>query len=242
MGHWIDILSNLNLTDTDPEDKRYGGFTESEKKNVIARNAERKIIRDFLADLKKKRDENKQVIKDAYGKEYPFPELLELPGNEKSSIRNAVWRIVEKYENKELYYTLLKNNNQPNYQQIVWRISDDHRRDNVVIKLDYSKNEDSLLHMLKSAIMLCPPASVQNEFEYFAEQWAELENIDSKKEEKEKRSEILSEFHKAMRQTDMFGNGYACNIIYGLWDISDIVYRVLIAVTEQLKEEKEFSK
>lgn len=119
-------------------------------------------------------------------------------------------------------------------------MSDDHRGENVCISIDFNKGEDSLLQIFKSAIAMCPPASVQSEFEYFADQWSQLDAIDSKQEEKEKRSEILQDFHKAMRQTDMFGSGHACSIIYELWCVSSIVYRAFIAVTEHVKEEKEF--
>jgi hypothetical protein len=238
LKEWIGILSKLNLTDSDPEDKRYGGYLEHEKPRVIARNEENKIFRDFLAELRQKYSDNKELINSSYGKEFPFPELISLPETKNNFIRPHIWRIVESYENKELYYTLLKNNNQPNYQRLVWKMSDDHRRDGVCISINHAKGEDSLLHIFKSAIALCPPASVQSEFEYFAEQWAQLDGIDSKSEAEEKKSEILQEFHKAMRQTDMFGNGHACSIIYELWCVSSIVYRAFIAVTEHIKEER----
>lgn len=225
---WISILSKLNLSDTDPEDKKYGGFLEHEKPRVIAHNEERKIFREFLADLKKK-------------KELDSLTLIDMPITKNNFISSSIWNIVEKYENKNLYYyTLLKNNQQPNYQKIVWQMSSDHKRNNACITLNYNKNEDSLLHIFKSAIAMCPPVDVQSAFKYFAQQWAQLDGIDSNKEVQEKRNEILSSFHKDMRQTDMFGNGHACSIIYELWCISNIVYRAFIAITEHLKEEELF--
>lgn len=239
MGDWLKILPKLNLTDTDPESKRLGGFSPSYKKEVIARNEENEIFRNFLADLTKKYKANKKAISDAYGKDYPFPELIEVPETKNRLIeRRNIWSFIEKYENKELYYTLLKNNNQPNYQDLVWNMSHERRRDNVFIPLDFHKNEHELFHIFQSAIMLCPPANIQSDFQYFAEQWSELDGIDSKKETEDKKNEILSEFHKAMRQTDMFGNGHASSIIYNLWHVSDIVYRAFIAVTEHLKEKE----
>jgi hypothetical protein len=239
--HWLDILSVINLTDGDPEDKRLGGYSEGGKKRVIARNEENKIFRDFLSELKQKYQDTKETIKAAYGKDFPFPELIELPKTKNNLIESTIWRVVEDIKNKELYYTLLENNGKPNYQNLVWRMSNDHKRDNVYINTDFNKGEDSLLHIFKSAIAICPPANVQAEFEYFRNEWEKLEGIDSKKEAEEKREEILVSFHKSMRQTDMFGNGHACSIIYELWCMSDIVYRALIAVTEHIKEQ-EFEK
>lgn len=56
---WISILSKLNLSDTDPEDKRYGGFLEHEKPEVISRNVDKKYLENFLLNLKK----NVNIIK-----------------------------------------------------------------------------------------------------------------------------------------------------------------------------------
>lgn len=234
---WISILSKLYLSDTDPEDKRHGGFLEHEKPGVIAHNADKKVFRDFLDELKQKRQYNKDN-----GIDDSESILIDCPETKSTLTVSAIRTIVEKFENKELYYALLKNNNQPNYQVLVRRMSDDHRGDNVCIKLDFNKKEDSLLHIFKSAIAMCPPVSVQSEFEYFTEQWSQLDVIDSKQEAEEKRIEILQDFHKAMRQTDMFGNGHACSIIYELWRMSNIVYKAFIAVINHVKEEEEFKK
>jgi len=238
MEDWIKILSSINLKETDPETKEVGGFSPSYKKEVIARNEEKKIFTEFLLELKKKKADNKQLISDSYGKEHPFPELLSLPKTKNCLIESTIRNVLKNIENKDYYYALLKNNNQPNYQELVWRMSDKRNRDNVVLDYDIFKNEDSFLHIFQSAIALCPPAEVQSAFEYFAEEYSELEKIDSKKEARDKEDEILSSFHKAMRQTDMFGNGHACSIIYSLWHLTDIPIRALIAVTEHVKELK----
>jgi hypothetical protein len=240
MEDWIKILVRINLEQTDPETNRLGGFSPSYKKEVIARNEECKIISQFLSDLRKKKADNKKEIDAAYKQPnmHPFPELLELPQTKNGLIARTIKSYLEKLEQKDLYYHLLENNKIPNYQELVWRMSDENRRDNIVLKYDMSKNEDSLLRIFQSAIALCPPSEIQIAFEYFAKEYEELENIDSKKETEEKRDEILSNFHKAMRQTDMFGNGHASSIIYNLWYVSDIVIRAMIAVTEHMKELK----
>jgi hypothetical protein len=240
MEDWIKILVQINLEQTDPETKKLGGFSPSYKKEVIARNEEKKIFAEFLSELRKKKADNKKAIDAAYGRpdSHPFSELLELPKTKNGLIARTIENNIKKIEQKDLYYHLLENNKIPNYQELVWRMSSESRRDNVVLKYDISKNEDSLLHIFQSAIALCPPAEVQSAFEYFAEEYAELDNIDSKKETEEQRDIILSEFHKAMRQTDMFGNGHACSIVYNLWHVSDIVINAMIAVTEHVKELK----
>ena len=228
MEDWIKILSSINLKETDPEQNKLGGFSPSYKKEVIARNEECKIFTEFLSELKKKRADKSQSS----------TEVIGLPETKNGLIVRTISSILKSIENKDYYYALLKNNNQPNYQELVWRMSDKRNRDNVVLDYDIFKNEDSFLHIFQSAIALCPPAEVQSAFEYFAEEYSELEKIDSKKEARDKEDEILSSFHKAMRQTDMFGNGHACSIIYSLWHLTDIPIRALIAVTEHVKELK----
>jgi len=218
MQDWLAILSSIRLEESDPNQD----FSPSYKKEVIARNEEKKIFTQFLAELKKKKSDNK--------------ELIDVPETKHQLIERIIRNILNDEKNKKYYYTWLSNNNVPNYQELVWRMSDENRRDNVVLKYDIFSNEDSLLSIFQNAISLCPPAEVQSAFEYFAEQYAELDKIDSKKETEEQRDIMLSEFHKAMRQTDMFGNGHACSIIYNLWHISDIVIRAMIAVTEHVKE------
>lgn len=224
---WIDILSKISLVDTDPEDKRYGGFLEHEKNDVIARNSVNKIFRDFLADVKEKHKKNKDS-----------KELIDIPECDAPFIKFMIRKIVEDYNNKELYYTLLADNGQANYQELVWHMSGDQKRNGVYIELDYDKGEDSYLHIFKNAIAICPPARLQFVFENFANQWAQLDGIDSKKEGEEKKNAILSNFHKMMRQTDMFGNGHACSIIYELWCVSDIPYRAFIAITKYINKTK----
>lgn len=226
---WIKILSSINLKETDTNQD----FSPSYKKEVIARNEEKTIFREFLLELKKKRAENKGQL---------FYELIESPYTKNGLVERTIRRLVSTEENRDFYYKLLDANGEPNYTELVWRMDNQRNRNNVVLDYDIFKNEDSFLHMFQHAIRLCPPREVQEAFEYFAEEYSQLENIDSKKEAKEKEDEILSSFHKAMRQTDMFGNAHACSIIYNLWQVTDLPARAFIAVTKHVKAlEKEFN-
>lgn len=232
MEDWIKILSKINFTETDPNQE----FSPAYKKEVIARNEEKKILSQFLSDLKEKKTVNKKIIDNSYGGNHPFPEAIEIPETKNGLMARIITNIIEKIESKDFYYNLLKNNNQPNYQELVWRMSSERRRDNVVLRTDFSTNEDSLLVIFQQAIALCPPKDVQDAFEHFASEYEKINGIDSKSETEEKRNEMLSTFHKAMRQTDMFGNGHACSIIYNLWHVTDIPIRAMIAVTEHVNE------
>lgn len=197
MEDWIKILSYIRLTETDPEQKSDGGFSDSYKKEIISRNKEVKIISQFLSDLKKKKNDNKDAINKAYGQnEHPFPELLELPETKNGLIARIIYGILEKIENKDYYYHLLENNKQPNYQELTWRMSGEKRRDNVVLDYDIFKNEDSMLHVFQNAIALCPPSEVQSAFEFFIEEYSQLEKIDSKKKTKEKKMKFFPVFTK----------------------------------------------
>lgn len=235
MEDWITILKQIRLEPTNPD----LDFSPSYKKEVIARNEEKEIFTDFFSGLKKKREEHKDAIRDAkiHWKPHPFPELIDVPQTKNGLVAKTIYNWLENIAQKELYSTLLEVNGRPNYQEIVRRISSESRRDNVVIDLDYEKNEDSLLNIFKSAIALCPPAQVQEAFEYFAKEYNQLDKIDSKQETKDKENEILSGFHKDMRQCDMFGTGEADSIIYNLWHVTDVPIRAMIAVTKYIKNE-----
>lgn len=234
---WLSILSSLNLKETDPES---GDFSPGYKKEIIARNEEKKIFQAFYDSLKQKRTENKDIIREARinSKPNPFPELIDVPETKNNLVARNIWSLIEAQENNELYGRLLEANNVPNYQKLVWGISDQRRRDNVVMQYDFRKNEDSYICIFQSAIMMCRPCDVQNAFEYFAEEYSKLESIDSKKESEEKKNEILSSFHKSLRQTDVFSSGHIDSIIYNLWHVTDIPIRIFITVTEHVKEMK----
>lgn len=174
MEDWIRVLTQLNLK----EIKLDEGLLPHEKKEFIEINQDRSIMADFLSDLKKKREDNKELISNArFNKsEYPFPELILLPKTSSGIINRAVNTVIEKLDNRDLYYNLLKNNNKINYQELVYRMSGENRRDNVVLDYDVFNNEDALLRIFQSAIEMSEPSGVQSAFEYFAEEYSKLDS------------------------------------------------------------------
>lgn len=238
MEDWIDILSSIHLKQTDPEQE---GFSEGYKKEIIAKNLEKKIFSEFLENLEKKKAENKELIRNASKifKAHPFPELIDIPKTKNKFIEGIILHsFFKKIENKEYYYKFLEVNKKPNFAKLIYGISSESRRNNVVFHYNSHKNEDSYLNIFQSAIALCPPYDVQNAFEYFIDEYKQLEEIDSKKETNEKRNQILREFHKSLRQANMFGNGHVESIIYNLWQATDVPARIMIAVADYINEEK----
>lgn len=235
MEDWIEILPNLNLKQvTISED-----LSKESKKHFNEVNKDRQDILEFYQKLKANKEANKELIREAYvnSKPFPFPALINLPKTKTSRIPKAIIQFINKVENKELYYALLKNNKRPAYQELVWRMSPERRRDSVFFETNYEKHEFEFFRIFQSAIAMGNPHEVQNAFEYFIEEYSKLDKIDSKKELEEKTNEMLSSFHKAMRQTDMFGNGHSDSIVYNLWCVTDIPIRVFTTVANHIKKQ-----
>jgi len=206
------------------------------KIKVNEENEERKRVREFLDNLKKKEEENKDLIREAGWNNHPFPEMLELP--ETKHLYRRIRSELNKYENKDHYCQLLQNNKIPCYYKLVWQLSDNiSRRNSVYIPLNFSKGEDSYLNIFQHAIMLCPPHEVQSTFEHLLEEYNSLELIDSKEETKNKEEEIQHDFHKSLRQTDALGNGHAESIVHSLMTLSDVPHKAIKAIFSHLKDE-----
>jgi hypothetical protein len=128
----------------------------------------------------------------------------------------------------------------PNYQKLVWNISNDYwKKENVYLSDGGKPDNESYLNIFKSTIALCNPVEVQTLFEYLSEQYLEIQKIDSKKETKEKYDEFCYDFHKSLRQTDALGNGHAESIIWNLLQVTDIPHRAIKAVIEHVHLNKE---
>jgi len=194
--------------------------TDDYRKKWAAENLERINFKTFIDELKVNKTEDETLIK--------APETKYL---QKRIISN-----IKKFENKEIYSTLLQNNNIPAYQNLVNSISSDHRRRGVCMSIDWTKNEDSYLDIFRHAIMICPPSEIQSTFEYLTEQYAEIEKIDSKDETKQKINELRYDFHKSLRQVDPLGNPHAEMIIWSLLQVTDIPHRAIKAVINHVKE------
>ncbi len=237
LEQWLshEMLKCLPLQDIDPN----GFHGEPYQKKVINENADKKILSEFRQRLKKTKDENKELIRQKYihSEPFPFPELIEAP--ELKHIYSRIISNLEKIENRELYCTLLRNNDIPVYQSLVEDLSSEHKsRKNIFFSYSVHNGEDYYLGIFKHAILICPPAIIQSTFECLAEEYKKLDKIDSKEKVKQKEEEIRYGFHKSLRQADPLGNSHVEMIIHNLMNITDLPHRAIKTVIEHVKELK----
>ena len=232
LSDWLETISILPTKEIDPK------FFHNEKyqKKQEIENEERKQLKEFISELKVKKEENKEIIKEAYvnNKQFPFPELIEMPNFK--LLEPLIIRIFERVENKDMYCLLLKNNNVPCYYELIDRMSSDYKSKGAFIPLVIQKNEDSYFNIFRHAIAICPPSEIQSAFEYLAEEYEKILKIDSKSEAKEKESQFRYDFHKSLRQVDPLGNPHGEMIIWSLLQVTDVPHRAVKYVIEYVKE------
>ncbi len=243
LKQWLssEVMGCLPTKDTDPE--RFTG--KSFREECRAENKEKAELRKFIDGLKEKHKQNKKEIDEAYikSKPDPFPELIEMPeiystttdGKKVGILMRRIWGYVEQIENKDVYKTLLENNKLPCYTELMDRILSDRPEK---IRFDYEFKEDPYINIFRHAILICPPSNVQSTVEYLKEQYEKINEIDSKKECKEKEEQLRYEFHKSLRQGDGLGNPHAEMIIWELLQFTDIPHRILKAVIKHTSKKQ----
>lgn len=234
---WLshEVLDNLPLRETDPS--KFTG--ESFQKEIIAENKEKQILSKFILKLKKKRDDNKDLIRQAHigNNPFPFPELIEIP--KVKLLERRIMTRLEKYENREIYCKLLENNNIPVYYSLVKKLSSDYRNDRrIFFSYSVHNGEDYHFDIFQHAIAMCPPSEVQATFDYLADEYAKLDKIDSKAKAESKLEQIRYDFHKSLRNADPLGNPHAEMIIWNILNLSDVGHRAIKTVIDHAKKAK----
>lgn len=203
-------------------------------------NAEKEVVINFLIELKNKRKDviaaNTAVRESGVGTYvdwandetlYPFPEGA-------NNIKRITMNNLKKYENKEIYLNLQKNNGIVSYYDLIKRITGDiSNKRGMYVPINLHKNEDSHLSIFRHAIMMCLPSEIQSTFECLSKDLLEAYKIDSKEEMKKRRDEISADFHKSLRQIDPFGNPHSEMIIYSLLEISRVPFLVIESIVQE---------
>lgn len=217
-------------------------YQDEEADNKTAResmNSEKEVVINFLIELKQKRKDaiavNTVVRESGVGTyiDWQNDETLYFIPEGTSNLQKIVMRNLEKYENKDIYLSLQKNNNIVSYYDLINRTTDDtSNRRGIYIPVNIHKNEDSHLSIFRHAIMMCPPSEIQTTFEYLTKDLLEVDKIDSREERQKRRNQISAEFHKSLRQNDPLGNPHAEMIIYNLIEFSRIPFLIMETIVK----------
>lgn len=237
LSTWLshEISKVLPLKQTDPE--VFNG--DSYKEKCVEENEERRILKEFIEDLRLKYKENKELIRAAendYSKRtpHPFPDPIPYPVTVTFHAHKRLLSAIER--DNQLYVQLLNNNNIPCYYELIERVTDDHnRRRSIAFPLS-TEEDRSYCRILQCAIQLGSAKEFQSCMESLEGEYEKLEKIDSKKDASEKQDQIWHDFHKMLRQTDALGNGHVDSLIWNLLYLTNLPHRIFKALIEYVKE------
>lgn len=229
---YYDLYKNISLLQHVIKEE----YSPEHKEDLRISNLEKEELNRFFLDLK---DKKRQWEAGKGDMSKNIDELILAP--ETMFFKKHLIRDLEsKLDNKDVYCSLLRNNNIPIYQKLVGQLTGDARREGIYVHYSLDKGGDYHLEIFKHLIFICHPADIQSMFKILSNKYEEVYVFGTHRqlspEAHNKTNEIEHEFRDSLRYNGPLGNTHANHILFNLLGITDLPHRAIKAVIKHVKE------